>query len=101
QMDEQNGLFFSLWYGVYERPTRSLRFASAGHHPAYLVRGGGALPLVTRAPAIGMSPAVRFSASEASVPPGARLHLFSDGAFEVTRADATPGTIDHLLALFL
>jgi len=101
QMDEQNGLFFSLWYGVYELESRTLRFGSAGHHPGYLMHSGGLLPLQTRAPAIAMSPTARFAAAETAVPPGAKLHLFSDGAFEVIRADGKAGTMDDLLALLL
>ncbi|HYZ61006.1 MAG TPA: SpoIIE family protein phosphatase [Acetobacteraceae bacterium] len=99
QMDDHNGLFFSLWYGVYDRSAHGLRYASAGHHPAYLLQGEGMLPLVTRAPAIGMAPSARFAAADAEVRAGSRLYLFSDGAFEVTLADGAPGTIEHVLAL--
>jgi len=101
QMDEHNGLFFTLWYGVYDRSARTLHYASAGQHPAYLAHQGALAPLATRAPPVGMSPAARFSAAAALVPAGARLHLFSDGAFEVTRADGAPGGIDDFLALLL
>jgi hypothetical protein len=101
QMDEQNGLFFSLWYGVYDLGSRALCYASAGHHPSYLAHDGALAPLATRAPAIGLSPAAKFTSATALVPAGARLHVFSDGAFEVIRADGTPGRIDDLLALLL
>jgi len=37
QMENHNGMFFTIWYGVYDRATE-LVYASAGHHPAYLVR---------------------------------------------------------------
>lgn len=98
--DEQDGLFFSFWYGVYEPAGRTLRFASAGHHPAYLTGEASALqPLATRAPAIGMSPAARFRVDQAVVPPGGRLYLFSDGAFELTMPDGRAGGISDLLAL--
>ena len=36
-MDSHGGLFFTMWYGVYDAGDRTLRYASAGHHPAYLV----------------------------------------------------------------
>jgi hypothetical protein len=87
-MEEQGGLFFSAWYGLYELPTRRLAYAAAGHHPAFLRRSPGAAPepLGTRNPAVGMMPGVRFRTGETALPPGSRLILFSDGAFET----ATP-----------
>lgn len=99
QMEEQNGLFFSLWYGVYDRAGRRLRYASAGHHPAILSSAAGLHGLATRAPAVGMAPAPRFAAAEAVVPEGGRLYLFSDGAFEVTLACGRAGSIRDLVGL--
>ena len=37
QMTEQNDKYFTIWYGVYNRVTRQLIYASAGHPPAMLV----------------------------------------------------------------
>ena len=39
QMDQQNGLFFTIWYGIYHRPTRRLDYAGGGHPPALLLTG--------------------------------------------------------------
>src|SRR5580698_2233479 len=33
-MEQQNGLFFTIWYGIYHRPTRRLHYAGGGHPPA-------------------------------------------------------------------
>lgn len=101
QMDDHNGLYFSIWYGVYDQATRVLRYGSAGQHPAYLALGGKLAPLSTRAPAIGMSPLAGFTMGEVSVRQGCRLYLFSDGAFEVTRADGTQAGLDDLLPLLI
>ncbi len=37
QMTEQNDKYFTIWYGVYNRVTHQLTYASAGHPPALLV----------------------------------------------------------------
>ena len=37
QMDDHGQLYFTIWYGVYHRPTGTLRYASAGH-PAAMQR---------------------------------------------------------------
>jgi len=98
QMEEHGGLYFTLWYGVYERSSRLLRYASAGHHPGYLF-APGAPPeaLRTRGLMIGAALGQRYRPAEASVAPGSVLYLFSDGAFEVT----TPEGQQRDLAAFL
>ena len=60
-MEKQNNMYFTIWYGVYQRATRNLRYASAGHPPALLLRGGseraaGAFRLETRGVALGTFP---------------------------------------------
>ena len=34
QMDQQNGLFFTIWYGVYHKPSRRIDYAGGGHPPS-------------------------------------------------------------------
>ena len=103
QMDAHDGLMFSIWYGVFDRRSRTLRYASGGHHPAYLempgdAPGGAALaPLKTRNLVIGAMPDAGFTAAEAEVPPGARLFLFSDGVFELHARDGRAWALADLL----
>ena len=90
-MEKQNNMYFTIWYGVYERPTRNLRYASAGHPPALLLRGGkeraaGTFRLETRGVALGTFPGVAYRSEAMTVEPGDRLLLLSDGTFEVERA---------------
>jgi hypothetical protein len=102
QMDQQGGLFFSAWYGLYDLSTRRLGFAAAGHHPGFLCRAGSQpQPLVTRNPAIGMMPDLRFLADEVAVPPSSRLVLFSDGAFETIGHDGRQRGLADLLAILV
>jgi sigma-B regulation protein RsbU (phosphoserine phosphatase) len=48
-MEDNAGMYFTMWYGVFDTLSRCLDFASAGHHPAYLVAGDRreAVPLKT------------------------------------------------------
>ncbi len=89
QMEQQGGLCFSLWYGLFDPASRRLVYASAGHHPAYLCGGPDPVALATRNMMIGAMADMPFDGAEASVPPGSRIFLFSDGAFEITRQDGT------------
>ncbi len=88
-MEQQGGLCFSIWYGLYDPAARRLDYASGGHHPAYLRAGAELVPLATRNLMLGAMDGLPFAAAHASVPPGARLLLFSDGAFEITRPDGS------------
>ena len=40
QMEEQGGLFFTIWYGVADLAARRLEYAAAGHHAGYLLQPG-------------------------------------------------------------
>jgi sigma-B regulation protein RsbU (phosphoserine phosphatase) len=97
QMESQDGLYFTLWYGVYCRPTRRLRYSSGGHPPALLL--GDCQPpaqLMTRNFFIGGFPKVEFSAAEIDIPANSRLYVFSDGVYEVDSPDGTMWSIEEL-----
>jgi phosphoserine phosphatase RsbU/P len=39
QMEQQNGLYFTIWYGVYDMSNRTIRYCGGGHPPAILITG--------------------------------------------------------------
>ncbi len=92
QMERQNNMFFSLWYGVFDRRNRELRFATAGHPPAVLfppLPAGVLAPIRLSAPGmvVGCFPDQPYAAPSVEIPPGSRLYLFSDGAYEILQPD--------------
>ena len=89
-MERQNDMFFTAWYGVFQRPARRLRWAGGGHPPALLL-GTAAAPrlLDSDGPLIGAVEGLEFPAAEVEVPPGSRLFVYSDGAFEIGRPDGS------------
>ena len=97
QMERQDGLYFTLWYCVYCRRTRRLRYSSAGHPPALLFCDSQpTAQLMTKNFFIGGFPKVDYAAAETDVPPNSRLYLFSDGVYEVDRPDGTMWSIEEL-----
>ena len=100
-MEQHNGLFFTIWVGVYDVPSRTLRYASGGHHPGYLVHAGSdrAMPVGTRNPAVGFTEGRVFVGGSTTVPPGGALHLFSDGVFEIVDDAGQHWNLDTLAAL--
>jgi len=85
QMENHNGMFFTIWYGVFRLSDRTLAYASGGHHPAYLVSSDRTevLPLKTRGPLVGVADDYEFEEATMRVPDDSALHIFSDGVFEI------------------
>ncbi len=90
-MERQNDMFFTAWYGVFQRRTRKLRWAGGGHPPALLVTEGATAPrlLDSDGPLIGAVDGLEFLSGEVEVPPASRLFVYSDGAFEIGLPDGT------------
>ena len=86
-MDQHGDNYFTMWYGVYESSTRTVRYASAGHPPALalnVANGDVATEmLVTQALPLGMFADTEFSCDTYTVPAGGQLVIYSDGAFEL------------------
>ena len=101
QMESHGGMYFSIWYGVYEPKTRLLRYSSAGHHPSYLAQPSiqELIPLQTRNLMIGAMPEAKFVCSSVEVMPGSVLYVFSDGVFEVVTKEGTQWGLQDFLPL--
>jgi serine phosphatase RsbU (regulator of sigma subunit) len=99
-MDAHDGMYFTIWYGVYSAPTRSLTYACAGHHPGLVyARGEAPAALGMSAPMIGALPNHRYESRRAQIAPASVLYLFSDGAFETTSTDGRQQGFDDFLPL--
>jgi sigma-B regulation protein RsbU (phosphoserine phosphatase) len=86
-MEKQNNMYFTIWYGVHQRSSRQLRYASAGHPPSILCkRDGEVQTLSTPGLAIGMMPDIVYRTKFGEIMEGDRLHLVSDGTYEVETA---------------
>lgn len=104
-MEKQNDMYFTIWYGVWQPATRTLRYATAGHPPAILVaRDSAGLRNVTplRMPGMilgGMSGMV-YRTGEQHVPGPASLYLVSDGTFEIEKPDGTMWSTEEFQSFF-
>ena len=87
-MERNNEMYFTIWYGVYHLPTRTLRHASAGHPPALLLLpGGGILEVNQPGLVTGLSPVATYRSASLEIPSGSRLMIVCDGTYEVTKAN--------------
>lgn len=88
-MEQQDEMYFTMWYGVFRPSDRTLVYSSGGHPAAELVQSDGenltSTGLKTPGMVIGGMPDMAFRSAECHVPEGSRLFVFSDGVFEIEK----------------
>jgi len=89
-MERNNGMYFTLWYGVFHVSTRTLKHSSGGHPPALLLNSDDKIEEI-REPGmiLGLMPETTYATGVAEVPPGSRLFVFSDGVYEALKPDGS------------
>jgi sigma-B regulation protein RsbU (phosphoserine phosphatase) len=86
--DTRSDLFVTLWYGLWDPHTGKIRYGSAGHNPAVVVRADGSTELLsTRGVALGVVPRLVVQENEVMLRPGDMLVAYTDGVTEALRAD--------------
>jgi sigma-B regulation protein RsbU (phosphoserine phosphatase) len=103
QMDQQNGLYFTIWYGVFDKKSRTIRYGGGGHPPAILIHGpsereSSVVLLEAKGPMVGAIPDLDYASDTIALDPFAKLVLYSDGAYEIERADSTMWPWSEFLA---
>lgn len=94
-MSRHNGMFFTLFYGIYRPSTRTLAWSNAGHPPALLMPPGGAAEqLSSQGLMIGAAEDATWDAQESVVPVGSRLLVYSDGLYELMQPDGEIWTLE-------
>jgi sigma-B regulation protein RsbU (phosphoserine phosphatase) len=90
QMEQQNNLYFTMWYGVFNKVTKTIAYASAGHPAALLISSSSEIKeLGSQNMFIGGMPDIIYKSGSVEVEIPSRLYIFSDGAFEVGRPDGS------------
>jgi sigma-B regulation protein RsbU (phosphoserine phosphatase) len=91
-MEAHNNKFFTIWYGVYDRVSHALTYASAAHPPA-LIRIGDTvdktelLALTTGNMPIGFMEDSSFKEATLALKKYNQLTLYSDGVYEIEKQD--------------
>jgi sigma-B regulation protein RsbU (phosphoserine phosphatase) len=87
QMENHNGMFFTIWYGVYNRLERTLVYSSGGHHPLCRDAGPQAIHAADprRAPSSAYRKTSSYKEADIRIPLRQLLHVFTgDGVFEIS-----------------
>lgn len=100
EMERHNDMYFTIWYGVYDRRTANLCYATGGHPPALLYTAGNSEPqqLVTPSMPVGTMPGIPYKAKVVQIEDGSRLYVFSDGVYEV-QINNDEMTLDEFIPL--
>jgi phosphoserine phosphatase RsbU/P len=103
-MAQHGGMFFTIWYGVFRRSTRTLAYSGGGHPPPLLVpppgpgqEERGIQQLECPGPPMGVVPEIPFETLQAKVEPDSSLVLYSDGAIEVFSSPGKLWGVEGLL----
>jgi CHASE1-domain containing sensor protein len=102
QRDKQAGNSFTIWYGVYQPSTRTLRYARAGHPPALVLNGSGPVQLDSGSVPIGVIRDITYETNEYRLDDDdadAAVLLYSDGAFELMLPGGARLTLDEFIDL--
>jgi sigma-B regulation protein RsbU (phosphoserine phosphatase) len=104
QMAVHNEMYFTIWYGVYDKQTHKLVYASGGHPPAVLI-SNEEIPkiklLKTAGLPIGMMPDINYQEQVCEIDTSSRLYLFSDGVYEIPQENDSIWGFNALIDTFI
>ncbi len=89
--EDNNDMFFTIWYGVFNQRDGHLTYASGGHPPALLCTGAPNDPcfirLGTPNHVVGGFEGAAYRQNVQKVDRAAHLYVFSDGVYEFLQTD--------------
>jgi sigma-B regulation protein RsbU (phosphoserine phosphatase) len=101
-MEKHNGLYFTAWYGVFNKASRELRYAGGGHPPALILNAAGeAATVPAPGPLLGLDPDAVYEDSVLEAGSTAELFVFSDGCYEIQRPDGSMWSHEEFEALLI
>jgi serine phosphatase RsbU (regulator of sigma subunit) len=92
--------YATVFYGVYDAPSRVFTYANAGHYPQMLLRDGTVAPLESLTPPAGLLSDLPVRQQRVQLAPGDWLLLFSDGIVEAVNASGEEFGDQRLLEAF-
>lgn len=102
QMELHNNMFFTIWYGVYNKATRIIECSSAGHPPAVLFTGDSPenvnfSEISCGSMFIGGEPDTEYLSASYKISNFGRLYIFSDGVYEIQKPDGNIWTLEEFM----
>ena len=93
----EEGMFATLFFGVFDAETGALSYINCGHEPLFITGGNGIREkLGPTGPALGLISGTRFNIRTARLEPGEVLFGYTDGVTEARSASDALFTRDRL-----
>ncbi len=96
QMSDHHDLYFTLFYSVYNKQTRTFEYINAGHPPALMVNNSNYHQLENENFIIGGLPFYPFSKSKCQIEANSCLYIYSDGSYEIDKTDGEMWTLEEM-----
>lgn len=98
-MERHDNKLYTMWYGVFHRPSRTLTWGGGGHPDALLYEKGSSEPirLSSGGPLMGMIDWPHFETQSMVIQSPSSLYLYSDGVFEIHKEDGMEWTFDEFV----
>jgi phosphoserine phosphatase RsbU/P len=90
--------YATVFYGVFDKATRTLRYVNAGHTPPIVLRRDGSIePLETGGTPVGMFPDSSYEEGVAQLDPGDVVITYTDGVIEAENQSGEEWGVQGLL----
>jgi sigma-B regulation protein RsbU (phosphoserine phosphatase) len=90
--------YATVFYGVFDQATRTLRYVNAGHNPPVVLRNDGSVHWLEPSGApVGMFPDSNYQESVLQLNPGDLVIAYTDGVIEATNAAREEWGVQGLL----
>lgn len=89
--DNDQCMFVTLFFGIFNRSTGAVRFANGGHNPPCQIDAEGSVSWLTPTPSVplGVMADMDYETETMTLNPGEALFLYTDGVTEAMDIDAT------------
>jgi len=102
QMSEHNSLFITMWYVVYNKTSRVLSYAGAGHPPLIIIDSKGIPEIISSEnTVIGVDEHIEFSSGCYTIEGQTEVYMYTDGAYEAELPDGNLLKVDDLVNFLL
>ncbi|MFH1050553.1 MAG: tetratricopeptide repeat protein [bacterium] len=90
KMKDYNDIYFTMWYGVYNKKSRILTYAGAGHPPAFIITTENkVLILESSNIVVGFVSGFKYQSYELKIDTPLKIYIFSDGVYEIRQKNGT------------
>jgi len=98
QMSAHHSLFITMWYLVYNKVSRVLTYAGAGHPPLIIFDSGGIPEMIASENImIGVDEELEFQSGAYQIKGKIEAYIYTDGAYEAELPDGTMLDVDDLV----